>query len=157
MKKSDYVKLVKDELLVGIYNIFNSYYLEMELWFTNKLLYDYDTAIKKIKELEEENKKLKEELDIATKCSCKEEAWIIRLSEENETLKANVEFLHSCLDDREASIELMKERIRFLEQCLDNKEKVNKQLRKDIKWYEKEEDRLREENKRLSDFLECES
>ena len=35
----------------------------MELWFTNKLLYDYDTAIKKIKELEEQNKKLKSERD----------------------------------------------------------------------------------------------
>ena len=34
----------------------------MELWFTNKLLYDYDTAIKKIKELEKENKRLKKDL-----------------------------------------------------------------------------------------------
>ena len=41
----------------------------------------------RIAELEEENKKLKESLDIATKCSSKEEDWIIRLSEENKKLK----------------------------------------------------------------------
>ena len=39
------------------------------------------------KKLEEENRKLKESLDIATKCSSKEEDWIIRLSEENKNLK----------------------------------------------------------------------
>jgi len=101
-------------------------------------LYPYvrlEDFMKVCKWLEQENKKLKEELDIATKCSCKEEAWIIRLNEENETLKANIEFLHSCLDDREASIELMKERIRFLEQCLDNKEKVNKSMREELQRY----------------------
>ena len=37
--------------------------------------------------MEYENKKLKESLDIATKCSSKEEDWIIRLSEENKKLK----------------------------------------------------------------------
>ena len=41
-----------------------------------------------IQKLEEENKKLKESLDIATKCSSKEEDWIIRLSEENNNLKS---------------------------------------------------------------------
>lgn len=31
----------------------------MELWFTNKLLYDNEIATKRVKELEEENRKLK--------------------------------------------------------------------------------------------------
>lgn len=52
---------------------------------------DFSNIVKeysdKIDELEEENKKLKESLDIATKCSSKEEDWIIRLSEENRNLK----------------------------------------------------------------------
>ena len=58
-----------------------------ELWFTEQLLYWNDIKDNKIKELEEENRKLKESLDIATKCSSKEEDWIIRLSEENKKLK----------------------------------------------------------------------
>ena len=32
-----------------------------------------------------------------------------KLEEENKTLKDNVEFIHSCLDDRDKSIEIMKE------------------------------------------------
>ena len=32
-----------------------------------------------------------------------------RLREENKTLKDNVEFLHSCLDDRDKSIAIMQE------------------------------------------------
>jgi FtsZ-binding cell division protein ZapB len=52
---------------------------------------DFSNIVKeysdKIDELEEENRKLKESLDIATKCSSKEEDWIIRLSEENKKLK----------------------------------------------------------------------
>lgn len=40
-----------------------------------------------IEHLEQENRKLKESLDIATKCSSKEEDWIIRLSKENRKLK----------------------------------------------------------------------
>jgi chromosome segregation ATPase len=48
------------------------------------------------------------------------------LREENSTLKANVEFLHQCLDDRENSIELMKESIA---QC----ELENKKLKDEIK------------------------
>lgn len=42
-------------------------------------------------ELREENRKLKESLDIATKCSSNEEDWIIRLSEENNKLKLHIE------------------------------------------------------------------
>ena len=42
------------------------------------------------RKLKEENKKLKESLDIATKCSSKEEDWIIRLSEENKNLKSEL-------------------------------------------------------------------
>ena len=36
---------------------------------------------------------------------------VAKLREENQTLKDNVEFLHSCLDDRDKSIELMKEEL----------------------------------------------
>lgn len=43
------------------------------------------------------------------------EQLLIDKEEEIWTLKWNVEFLHSCLDDREASIELMKEKINKLE------------------------------------------
>lgn len=48
--------------------------------------------IKYCEKLEKENWKLKESLDIATKCSSKEEDWIIRLSEENKRLKKELEF-----------------------------------------------------------------
>ena len=51
-----------------------------------------DKWLKKYRGLEEENRKLKESLDIATKCSCKEEDWIIRLSEENKKLKEELEW-----------------------------------------------------------------
>ena len=37
--------------------------------------------------------------------------FIVELEEENQTLKDNVEFLHSCLDDRDKSIEIMKEEL----------------------------------------------
>lgn len=52
---------------------------------------------KEIKELEEKNKNLKESLDIATKCSSKEEDWIIRLSEENKKLKHKNELQEKAL------------------------------------------------------------
>lgn len=60
---------------------------------------------KRIAELEEENKKLKEELEIATKCSSQEE-WKLRnlekenkeLREENEELKERIEALELCID-----------------------------------------------------------
>lgn len=45
---------------------------------------------KELHRLEEENKNLKESLDIATKCSSKEEDWIIRHSEENKKLRIKV-------------------------------------------------------------------
>ena len=43
------------------------------------------------------------------------ELKIQELEQENGTLKANVEFLHSCLDDRENSIELMRKELNNLE------------------------------------------
>ena len=55
-------------------------------------VYDLEDMEKEIKTLKEENRKLKESLDIATKCSSKEEDWIIRLSEENKKLKDELEF-----------------------------------------------------------------
>ena len=59
---------------------------------------------RKISELEEENKSLKEE---------------------NDRLKNN------AMEDMRVQTKL-EEKIRFLEECLDNKEKVNKQLREEI-------------------------
>ena len=50
----------------------------------------YKGLLEENKKLEKENKKLKESLDIATKCSSKEEDWIIRLSEENKMLKSEL-------------------------------------------------------------------
>ena len=43
------------------------------------------------------------------------EQLLIDKEEEIWTLKANVEFLHSCIDDRDKSIELMKDKINKLE------------------------------------------
>jgi len=65
----------------------------------------------KIEELEQENKKLKEERDFF-----KEQAILWRKDYKNE-YEENKK---------------LNERIRFLEQCLDNKEKVNKSLREEI-------------------------
>jgi len=65
-----------------------------------------------INELEEENRKLKEERDFF-----KEQAILWRNDYKNE-----------YEENRK-----LNERIRFLEQCLDNKEKVNKSLREDNK------------------------
>ena len=51
--------------------------------------------IRYCEKLEKENKKLKESLYIATKCSSKEEDWIIRLSEENKKLKEKLDAFES--------------------------------------------------------------
>ena len=73
----------------------------------------------RINELEQENKKLKE-------CN-KSQSEVInnvfipqkeRLEEENETLKDNVEFLHSCLDDRGKSIAIMQEENKKLKETI---------------------------------------
>ena len=85
---------------------------------------------------------MEENIKTFTKWFVDNQSRIAELEEENQTLKDNVEFLHSCLDDRDKSIELMKEKIRFLEQCLDNKEKVNISLREENK-------KLKEENKKV--------
>lgn len=75
--------------------------------------------MKKCKELEEENKTLKE-------CN-KSQSEVInnvfipqkeRLEEENKTLKDNVEFLHSCLDDRDKSIAIMQEENKKLREIM---------------------------------------
>ena len=93
-----------------------------ELWFTEQLLYWNDIKDNKIKELEEENRKLKESLDIATKCSSKEEDWIIRLSEETKKLKEENNRLNELLNNvtrcseqyREKMISVMEELKLFL-------------------------------------------
>ena len=55
--------------------------------------------IRYCEKLEKENKSLKESLYIATKCSSKEEDWIIRLSEENKKLK-NLKICWKTVEER---------------------------------------------------------
>ena len=65
-------------------------------------------------ELEKENKNMKlvlEQMENTCKDYLNDRDT---LREENSTLKANIEFLHQCLDDREKSIELLKEKINTL-------------------------------------------
>lgn len=45
---------------------------------------------------------------------------IVEIQEENKTLKDNVEFLHSCLDDRDKSIAIMQEENKKLKSDLGN-------------------------------------
>ena len=113
-------------------NILDNYYWE------------WKSIREKITELEEENRKLKEERDFF-----KEQAILWRNDYKNEykknrKLKSD---LWTVIYERDNAFKKIKQ----LEERLDNKEKVNNQLRKDIKWYEKEEDRLREENRKLKE------
>ena len=65
-------------------------------------------------ELEKENKNMKlvlEQMENTCKDYLNDRDT---LREENSALKANIEFLHQCLDDREKSIELLKEKINTL-------------------------------------------
>ena len=123
-------------------------------------------------ELEQENKKLKSDLSLVIK----ERDDNI---EQNKTLKDNVEFLHSCLDDRDKSIELMKEeniklreensyRAKVVDIIPQDEKSVAEETIQDLQERirfleqcldnkEKVNKSLREENKRLSDFLECEA
>jgi len=101
-----------------------------------------DSAEKTLKEVREENKKLRE-----LKCVPSNLKTLIRidkenerLEEENKKLKSDLAFKETMLDNVSAEydssqdvIKELKEKIRFLEQCLDNKEKVNKSLREDLK------------------------
>ena len=101
-----------------------------------------DSAEKTLKEVREENKKLRE-----LKCVPSNLKTLIRidkenerLEEENKKLKSDLAFKENMLDNVSAEydssqdvIKELKEKIRFLEQCLDNKEKVNKSLREDLK------------------------
>ena len=69
----------------------------------------------RIAELEEENKKLKEEIENHKQNIMQDELEIIpKLEEENKKLK---------------------EEVRFLEECLDRKEKLNEKYRKEIDTY----------------------
>ena len=70
--------------------------------------------INRLKQLEEENKKLKEKIEL--------------LDNENMCLNAEIK-------DREWEIEKLNEKVRFLEECLDNKEKLNEKYRKELKNY----------------------
>ena len=46
------------------------------------------------------------------------EKYIGELEKENKTLKDNVEFLHSCLDDRDKSIAIMQEENKKLREIM---------------------------------------
>ena len=74
-------------------SVTEEYYIDWTMTATEaKLrLQQAEANLNYISKLEEENKNLKESLDIATKCSSKEEDWIIRLSEENKKLKEKLE------------------------------------------------------------------
>lgn len=61
---------------------------QIEIEWMKELLKENELEIWRLRK---EIKNLKESLDIATKCSCKEEDWIIRLSEENKKLKEELE------------------------------------------------------------------
>lgn len=69
-----------------------------------------------------ENQKLKESLNIATKCSSKEEDWIIRLSEENRKLKLHIEAKDKAYTALLKDYEELKDKNKNL------KEKLEKQL-----------------------------
>jgi chromosome segregation ATPase len=73
------------------------------------------------------------------------------LEEENETLKDNVEFLHSCLDDRDKSIAIMQEENKKLRECNKSQSEVINNV------FIPQKERLEEENKKLNEkvrFLE---
>ena len=92
----------------------------------------YLALLKANTELVEENRKLKESLDIATKCSSKEEDWIIKLSEENKKL-------------REENKKLREENEML---------RCNKGWTPEKVWHEEMIQYLMEENKKLKDELE---
>ena len=84
--------------------------------------WEWKSIREKIEELEEENRKLKESLDIATNCSSKEEDWIIRISKENEKLKLHIEAKDKAYTALLKDYEELKEKNKNL------KEKLEKQL-----------------------------
>ena len=99
------------------------------------------------KELEEENKKLKEWNNELIENHKKD---IDVLCKENKKLKKyydrdKEELMESCYwlarenDELKKENEKLNEKVRFLEQCLDNKEKLNEEYRKQI-------DKLRTDN-----------
>ena len=129
------------------------------MWATEWFLkWEIKTLVDKLRDKEEEIKKLKSDLSLVIKerddnieQNKKLKEYNRRLKQGNEDLKEQNSYRNKIVDIipqdeksvAEETIQDLQERIRFLEQCLDNKEKVNKSLR--------------EENKRLSDFLECEA
>jgi len=123
----------------------DSYYLEMVAIIYEFNWKQYVSSTTYIK-LEQENKKLKDDLLSYIRRDEDLREQNKKLSEENGQLKKDNEYRKKIVDIipqdeksvAEETIKDLQERIRFLEQCLDNKEKVNKSLR--------------EENKRLSDY-----
>ena len=121
-----------------------------------------------IKKLEEENIKLKKELEktiywkVDYEKSYKQaDAKRDELLEENKKLKEENSYRAKVVDIipqdeksvAEETIQDLQERIRFLEQCLDNKEKVNKSLREELHRYKDMWDSGEEQLKINSDFI----
>lgn len=89
------------------------------------------------------------------------------IEEENQTLKDNVEFLHSCLDDRDKSIEIMKEENKKLKEerdmlvlqqmwavdHLDLLEKDNKKLKNAIGYRKKKADKNQEKANQIDKIM----
>ena len=101
---------------------------------------DFTKFIKYVKELEEENKKLKSEIENMKKVGRENIETLDRMSIELENYSKSFkryrnfskQELADSLYDSEEQNKSLKERIRFLEQCLDNKEKVNISLREEL-------------------------
>ena len=111
-------------------------------------VYDLEDMEKEIKTLKEENKKLKESLDIATKCSSKEEDWIIRLSEENKKLKEKLDAFESSKFYTMALLEIQHPKTAREAENLLQVKKVFERLYNDRLYCLEQENRnLKEENK----------
>jgi hypothetical protein len=119
---------------------------------------DFSNIVKeysdKIDELEEENDKLKESLDIATKCSSKEEDWIIRLSEENKKLREFKAKQEEMMFLIWASIELAHPKTyRDAEKLQKGKELYEKLYKEELYYLKEENKKLKDENVDLKSEL----
>ena len=113
---------------------------------------DKEHNLTEVEDIITENIKLKESLDIATKCSSKEEDWIIRLSEENKKLKEDNRFLTKiCKEymEKENIIEVTE----FTELYKDDLEKENKKLKNIIEYRKKKADKNQEKANQIDEIM----
>ena len=117
----------------------SEYEIDREL--TWKLAIESNAELQdRLEELEEENKKLNEEIENHKQNIMQDELEIIpKLEEENKKLKSDLAYERTMLDNVRAEykslqnvIKNLKEKVRFLEECLDRKEKLNEKYRKEI-------------------------